>query len=90
MKEFFTNFWSSQSFFERCIRTGLAGLGTLVTAGVIPTGIGGGGKVIGGLLTILPFAIAAGQNNKEAVPSSAKLTELRTTQGVVEQKKIDA
>lgn len=56
-----------QSAFERIGRMLLAALGQLITAGIIPTGISGGGKIIGSILTILPFLIGA---NKVVVPSA--------------------
>ena len=56
------SFLFDESVFERSIRTVIAMLGAGMQAGVVPTGIGGGGKY-GAFITALAFFIGAGQKN---------------------------
>jgi len=73
MIPFFKSLLFDSSRFERFGRALIAGIGQLVAAGVIPTGISGGGKAIGAILTVLPFIIGAGQKNDEPKLNEPKL-----------------
>ena len=65
MKEFFVRLWTDQSFFVRCLRVGLAGIGELVHNGVIPTGKSGFGYYAGMVIAASALFIPAGQQNSQ-------------------------
>ena len=65
MIPFLRNLLFDETAFQRMGRAALAAVGQLMVSGVIPTGVSGGGKVMGGLLTILPFLIGAGPTTAE-------------------------
>lgn len=63
MKEWVTEFWTNRAGFERTMRTLAYFVGLLVMRGVIPTGLEGGGDILGPLLMGGAFLVKAGDKN---------------------------
>jgi hypothetical protein len=68
-----------ETVFERFGRMGIAALGQLMSAGLIPTGISGGGRVLGSILTVIPFLIGAAPQNTATV-ATAQITKVETAE----------
>lgn len=68
MKEWLSEFWNSKAGFERVTRAGLFMLGSLVTAGYIPTGVSGGGSKLGPALQAIALLVKAGADAAQPKP----------------------
>lgn len=77
MKEYWNDFWNTKAGFERIVKTAIFGVGSMVQAGVIPTGIDKGGW-IGSVLMVITFLMPQGEKNlPKATPAAPALTAVK-------------
>ena len=65
MLEWFNEVWTTKAGFERVFKGIMFIVGSLFSVGVIPTGIEGGGPIVGTILQGGSVAFPAGENHKK-------------------------